>query len=233
MIQLDQVTLRLGGRVILENLSLCLQERRIGVIGANGSGKSSFVRLLNGLLLPSEGQVLVAGLDTRRDGAMVRRRVGFLFQDPEAQIIMPMVADDVAFGLKGRGLTAAAIAARVADALAEQGLSGFADRSAYQLSGGEKQMLAIASVLVLSPDILVMDEPTTLLDLRNRRRLARQVARWPQQVIAVTHDFEFLDGFDRVLVIDKGRVVADDAPGRAILTYRALMLADEGDGRAG
>jgi len=214
-----------AARQVLADLSLTLPQQRIGVIGANGSGKSTFARLLNGLVLPSTGRVTVDGFDTRSQGREVRRRVGFCFTDPDAQIVMPTVAEDVAFGLRRRGLGKPEIAARVTAALEAYGLAGHADHPAHLLSGGQKQLLALASVLVTEPAVLVMDEPTTLLDLRNASMIASVVARLPQQVVLVTHHLDLVADFDRVLVFDEGRVVCDDVPGVAVAHYRSLMGA--------
>ncbi len=212
-----------GARTVLADVDVTIAERRVGVIGANGSGKSTFARMVNGLVLPSSGQVTVDGLDTRRDGREVRRRVGFCFTDPDAQIVMPTVAEDVAFGLRRRGLSKAEARARVEATLATYGLDGHADHPAHLLSGGQKQLLALASVLVTEPSLLVMDEPTTLLDLRNATMISRVVAELPQQVVLVTHHLDLLAGFDRVLVFDGGRVVCDDVPSDAVAHYRKLM----------
>jgi biotin transport system ATP-binding protein len=209
-----------GRRQVLTDISVELSEPRIGVIGANGSGKSTFVRLLNGLVLPDSGQVRVAGHDTRRDGRAVRRLVGFCFTDPDAQIVMPTVREDIGFGLRRRGLASADIAARVARALTDFGLADHADHPAHLLSGGQKQLLALAAVLVTEPALLIMDEPTTLLDLRNAAAVGRIVAELPQQVILVTHHLELLEGFNRVLVFDEGRLVCDDVPAAAGAHYR-------------
>lgn len=210
-------------RTVLDGIDLELTERRIGVIGANGSGKSTFARLLNGLVLPTRGTVAVDGLDTRGDGAAVRRRVGFCFSDPDAQIVMPTVREDVALGLRRRGRSRTEVARRVAAALAQVGLGGHADHPAHLLSSGQKQLLALTSVLVTEPDVLVLDEPTTLLDLRNSRDVARRLAGLRQQVVLVTHDLSALDGFDRVLMIDEGRVAFDGAPADAVAAYREAM----------
>jgi len=223
VIEVRGVTHRYGNRVVLRDVDLRLAERRIGVVGANGSGKSTLARLLNGLVVPSEGSVVVSGLDTRRQGAAVRRRVGFVFTDPDAQIVMPTVAEDVAFSLRRSGLDRAARAERVAAVLERFGLAGHADHAAHLLSGGQKQLLALAAVLVTEPEVLVCDEPTTLLDARNARRVAQLIADLPQQVVLVTHHLEQLDGFDRVLVVDAGRVVADGAPAGALAAYDALV----------
>ncbi|MFI6532993.1 energy-coupling factor ABC transporter ATP-binding protein [Nonomuraea sp. NPDC050547] len=223
MIELSGVGVRLAEREVLDGLTLTLSERRIGVAGANGSGKSTFARLLNGLALPTTGTVRVLGMDTRREAAKIRRRVGFLFTDPDAQIVMPTVAEDVAFSLRRRGLPKAEVAALVEEVLSRYGLAAHADHPAHQLSGGQKQLLALCSVLVLEPDILVMDEPTTLLDLRNSRQVARILRELPQQLVVVSHDLALLADFDRVLVLDQGKLVADGAPEAALDHYRDLM----------
>lgn len=223
MIELDGVAVRLGERDVLHEVSLRLEERRIAVVGANGSGKSTLARLLNGLVLPTSGRVGVDGLDTARDGAKVRRKVGFVFTDPDAQIVMPTVAEDVAFSLRRHRLDRSERDRRVAETLAAFGLDGHADHPAHQLSGGQKQLLALASVLVTEPEIVIADEPTTLLDLRNTRQIAERIERLTQQVVMVTHDLPLVAGFDRVLVVHDGRVVADDEPGPALEHYVRLM----------
>jgi biotin transport system ATP-binding protein len=211
-------------RVVLQDVSVSLAERRVGVVGANGSGKSTFARLLNGLVVPTQGTVTVDGLDTRTQAKEVRRRVGFCFTDPDAQIVMPTVQEDVAFGLRKR-LPKAEVEQRTRAALAAYGLSGHADHPTHLLSGGQKQLLALVSVLVTEPQILVMDEPTTLLDLRNTRRVAETVAGLEQQVVLVTHDLDLLEDFDRVLVFDQARLVHDGPPDESLRHYRALMGA--------
>jgi biotin transport system ATP-binding protein len=212
-----------GRRQVLTDLSVTLNEHRIGVIGANGSGKSTFARLLNGLVLPDSGQVRVNELDTRRHGSAVRRLVGFCFTDPDAQIVMPTVREDVMFGLRRRGLPAAEIAVRADRALVEFGLHGYAYHPAHLLSGGQKQLLALASVLVTDPELLVMDEPTTLLDLRYAAAVGDIVAGLPHHVFLLSHHLDLLAGFDRVLVFDEGRLVCDDLPEPASSFYRKLM----------
>ena len=228
-IELDHVGHRYDARVVLEDVDLVLTEQRIGVVGANGSGKSTLVRLLNGLVHPTSGTVRVAGLDPVRQGREVRRRVGFCFTDPDAQIVMPTVAEDLAFGLRRRGLSRDEVAARVDTWLRFAGLSEHGDHPAHLLSGGQKQLLALAAVLITEPELVVMDEPTTLLDLVNAERVAQRVATLPQQVVLVTHQLDLLEGFDRVLVVDEGRVVADDAPAAAVAAYRRLMRVHRED----
>ena len=215
-----------GGRPVLREVTVRLEEQRIGVIGANGSGKSTFARMLNGLVVPEQGTVTLDGLSTASQGREVRRRVGFCFTDPDAQIVMPTVAEDVAFSLRRRGLTKGEIAARVDAALTGHGLAGRGDHPAHLLSGGQKQLLALAAVLVTEPDLLVMDEPTTLLDIRNARRVADVVRSLPQQVVLVTHHLDLLADFDRVLVFDDRRLVHDGTPSDSIGRYLELMDRD-------
>lgn len=224
LIEITDVTHGFGdGHEVLRDVSVRLAEHRIGVIGANGSGKSTFARLLNGLVVPEHGRVRIDGLDTASSGKAVRKRVGFCFTDPDSQIVMPTVGEDVAFGLRRRGLTKREIADRVDGALTTYGLAGRGEHPAHLLSGGQKQLLALAAVLVTEPDMLVMDEPTTLLDVRNARRVAGVVRELPQQVVLVTHHLDLLEDFDRVLVFDDGRLVHDGAPAAAVDFYLDLM----------
>jgi biotin transport system ATP-binding protein len=225
MIRLEHVSHRYGERTVLDDVHLELTERRVAVIGANGSGKSTFARLLNGLVLPTSGTVRVDGLDTRREGAAVRRRVGFVFTDPDAQIVMPTVGEDVAFSLRRAGLTGPQRDRRVREVLDRFGLAGTADHPAHLLSGGQKQLLALAAVLVTEPSLLVCDEPTTLLDLLNARRIIRLLADLPQRVVLVTHQLDQVAAYQRVLVFDGGAVVFDGGPGPAVGAYRALLAA--------
>ncbi len=222
MITFSGVGHRFGDRVVLDRIDAELSERRIGIVGANGSGKSTLVRMINGLVQPTTGQVRVDGLDVARQGAAVRRRVGFVFTDPDSQIVMPTVAEDVAFSLRRSGLSKAEVQHRVSDTLARFGLIDHADHPTHLLSGGQKQLLAIAAVLVAEPAVLVADEPTTLLDLRNSRRMAVVFAELDQQLIMVTHQTALLTAFDRVLVLDGGRLVADGPPAQALATYEVL-----------
>lgn len=212
-----------GEGPVISDLDVHVDEQRVGVIGANGSGKSTFARMLNGLVIPTSGTVTVDGLDTRRQAAEIRRRVGFCFTDPDSQIIMPTVAEDIAFGLRRRGLTKAEVEARVTETMDTFALSGFADHPAHHLSGGQKQLLALASILITRPDLVVMDEPTTLLDLRNIEKFSDLIAGLPQQVVLVTHHLEQLVDFDRVLVFDRARLAYSGPAADAVDFYRGLM----------
>lgn len=213
-----------GSRVALRDIDVRLDEQRIAVLGANGSGKSTFARMINGLVVPTSGRVLVDHLDTAKDGRAVRRRVGFCFTDPDAQILMPTVAEDLAFGLRRHGLDRAEVRERVETALGSFGLAEHRDHPAHLLSGGQKQLLALASVLVTEPDVLVLDEPTTLLDLANSERIRALVEGLRQQVVLVTHHLELVEAFERALVFDDTRLVFDGSPAQAVAHYRRLVL---------
>lgn len=213
------------GRTILDRVNLELAERRVAVIGANGSGKSTLLRLLNGLILPSSGRVEVDGLDTRTEARAVRRRVGFVFTDPLAQLVMSTPADDIELSLRRILPKRAQRRAHALALLAERGLERLADQSIYSLSGGERQLVALTSVLAAGPAILVADEPTTLLDLRNRNLVRRAFDGLEQQLVYATHDLEHAAQAERVLVVDEGRVFVDGEPQASIAAYRALMGA--------
>ncbi len=230
-ILLDRVAVRVDvdGRAepktLLRDVSLTLTERRIGVIGANGSGKSTLLRLLNGLVMPSAGTVTVAGHDTARAVRDVRRRVGFVFTDPLSQLVMPTGREDVELSLRRSVRNSRERRLRAESTLERFGLLALADQSIYELSGGERQLLALAAVLAVDPDILVLDEPSTLLDLRNRELLRRTLAGLSQQVILSTHDLDLALDLDRVLVIEGGTVVFDGEAPAAVEHYRALCAA--------
>ncbi|WP_208432885.1 energy-coupling factor ABC transporter ATP-binding protein [Bartonella taylorii] len=223
IINFDKVTQVFGDLCVLRDITIQLTERRIAVIGANGSGKSTFVRLINGLQLPSNGFVSVDGLDTKRDAKAVMRKVGFVFQNPDNQIVLPLVEEDLSFGLKNLKLSKDEIKKRVDEILQRYDLQSFKNHAVHLLSGGQKQLIAISSVVAMRPDYIVFDEPTTLLDLRNKRRVTQVIEELSQTVIVVSHDLEFLKKFDRILVFEKGEIVVDDVPFVAIKEYIRRM----------
>ena len=223
MLRLEGVFHSYDGRPVLQEIDLDLAEHRIGVIGANGSGKSTLARTLNGLVLPDRGKVSLGEWNTREHARRIRRRVGFVFSDAANQIIMPTVAEDVEIGLRRLVPDRRDRDRRVDAALERYGLDGHRDHPGHLLSGGQKQLLALASVLVTEPEVVVFDEPTTLLDLRNTRMVHRTITALEQQVVLFTHDLDLLEGFDRVVVIDAGRVVFDGKPHASVEYYTQLM----------
>jgi biotin transport system ATP-binding protein len=220
LIEFDHAVVKTPQAEILHGVSAVLTERRIGIVGPNGAGKSTLARLINGLVLPSAGTVRVNGHDTRQATRTVRREVGFVFQNPENQIVYPIVREDMEFGLKGLVPDKAARQARAGEQLDALGIGHLADRASHTLSGGERQLVALAAVLVMRPNVIVFDEPTTQLDLRNRNRVRAAIDSLACGAIVVSHDLELLDDYDRVLVIADGRLAADDAPGPALRWYR-------------
>lgn len=223
MIEFRHVSLGYDGVDVLKDINLVLNERRIAVVGSNGSGKSSLVRLMNGLRLPTSGNVLVDGLDTKTRGKEVRRKVGFVFQNPDNQIVLPTVEEDLAFGLKNRKLPPDVIEAKIVESLARYDLTAHREQSVYTLSGGQKQLIAIAGVLAMDPEYIVLDEPMTLLDLKNKRLLAAAIDDFAQAAIVVSHHLDFISRFDRVLVVEDGRIAIDDVPSRALAAYVERM----------
>ena len=220
MISLQNVDVTADGQSILQKINLDIDQRRTAIIGLNGSGKSTFVRLLNGLQLPSAGSVTVDGLNTQKEGRKVRARVGFVFQNPDNQIVYPTVREDLAFGLQNLGYIKAEVEAKVAEAMQAYRIAHLADRLTHQLSGGEKQMVALLGVLIMRPNYIILDEPTTLLDLKNKRLLMNHIREISQRIIMVTHDLDLIKEFDRVICFDQGAVLADGAPDNVLPLYR-------------
>ena len=220
----DHVSVAFDERNVLNDISLELTEQRIGIVGANGGGKSTLIRLINGLGSPTAGTVTVDGLDVEKNGKEVRWKVGFVFSDAENQIVMPTVEDDIAFSLRRVKMPKADKQRKVKDMLERFNLADHATQSPHFLSGGQKQLLALASVLILEPDVIIADEPTTLLDLRNRIKIKNVFAELPQQLIVVSHDLDFIADFDRVICIDNHSIVADGEPSEVIQTYTDRIM---------
>jgi len=199
------------GRQVLYGVDLDVARgERVAMLGPNGAGKTTLVLHLNGILSPGRGEVrvdgLVVGPDTRRE---VRRRVGIVFQDPDDQLFMPTVAEDVAFGPANLGVTGADLRRCVDRALEQVAMSGFGDRSPHHLSFGQRRRVAVATVLAMQPQILVLDEPSSNLDPASRRELADIVRSLPVSVLMVTHDLPYAAELcSRSVLLDAGQVVA-------------------------
>ena len=197
---------------------------RVALLGPNGAGKTTLVLHLNGILTPAHGTVLVGGLPvTREHLAEVRRRVGIVFQDPDDQLFMPTVRDDVAFGPMNLGLRGAALAARVDRALAAVGLADVADRPPYHLSFGQRRRAAVATVLAMEPEILVLDEPSSNLDPASRRELAEILLGLDVTVLMVTHDLPYaMQLCERSVILSGGVIVADGPTGKILADTELL-----------
>jgi cobalt/nickel transport system ATP-binding protein len=199
---------------------------RVAVLGPNGAGKTTLVLTLNGILVPQHGTVAVGGLPVvKANLAEVRRRVGIVFQDPDDQLFMPTVREDVAFGPSNLGWRTDEVDTAVAGALDVVGMTAAADRSPHHLSFGERRRVALATVLAMRPDVLVLDEPSSNLDPVARRELAEIVRGLDVTVVLVTHDLPYaLQLCDRAVVLDDGRLVAD-GPIAELLSDEATMAA--------
>lgn len=201
-----------NGYEALRGVSLRITHgEKVALVGANGAGKSTLLLHTNGLLMPSRGYVVLGGIAlTRRTLRLVRQSVGLVFQDSDNQLFMPTVGEDVAFGPSNMGLEAGEIERRVAEALGAVGALELRDASPFQLSGGQKKRVAIATVLAMEPSVLVMDEPTSGLDPRARRQTIELIRRFTHTTLVATHDMEMvLELCPRTIVMNGGRIVAD------------------------
>jgi cobalt/nickel transport system ATP-binding protein len=215
------------GQVALRGVDLRVERgERVALLGPNGAGKTTLVLHLNGILAGSAGTVSVGGLAVDRDRATlaeIRRRVGIVFQDPDDQLFLPTVAEDVAFGPANLGLRGAELAARVDEALTAVGMREHRDRAPHHLSFGQRRRVAVATVLAMRPEILVLDEPSSNLDPASRRELAAILRGLPVTLLMVTHDLPYAwELCDRSVILDEGRIVAD-GPTAALLEDPELL----------
>jgi cobalt/nickel transport system ATP-binding protein len=215
------------GHAALHGVDLRIEAgERVALLGPNGAGKTTLVLHLNGIHLPAAGEVRITGLPVGKAALKeIRRRVGVVFQDPDDQLFMPTVRDDVAFGPANLGLRGAELDRRVEAALAAVGMDGVAERPPHHLSFGQRRRVAVATVLAMEPDILVLDEPSSNLDPAGRRELADVLRSLELTMLMVTHDLPYaLELCPRALVMDDGVVVAD-GPTAELLGDRELMAA--------
>lgn len=213
------------GREAIRNISLSIHHgESVGIIGANGAGKSTLLLLLTGILFPSSGEVLVGDIHvTRKTLPMIRQRLGMVLQDPDDQLFLPTVYDDVAFGPRNYGLNDQEVGERVQRALETVGISYLSHRAPFKLSGGEKRAASIATVLSLDPDILIMDEPTTGLDPRSRRKLIHLLDSFDHTKIIASHDLEMvLATCSRVILMEDGEIAAS-GPTAVLLRDKELL----------
>lgn len=211
------------GRRALDGVSLAIRPgEKVALVGPNGAGKSTLMLHLNGILGDKESPVRVGGLPlTKENLPIIRGRVGLVFQNPDDQLFSPTVLEDVAFGPLHMGLPEDEVRRRAAVALEQVGMAGAEDRLSHHLSIGQKKRIALATVLTMEPEILVLDEPTAGLDPRGRRQLIALLRDLPRSMLVSTHDMALVaELFPRMVVMDEGRIVADDA------TDRLLALPD-------
>ena len=213
---------------ILRGLDLHIGETEsVGLIGANGAGKSTFLKTLVGLELPTEGTVRIEEIPLSKETLpKIREKIGYLFQDADAQLFMTTVEEDVAFAPRNYGLPAEEVRRRTDDALSRVGICHLRDKQIYKLSGGEKKLAQIATILSMTPDILLMDEPSVSLDPRNRRNLVEVINSFRHLKIIASHDLEFIaKTCNRTILLAAGRIIAD-GPTAQILADEELLLAN-------
>lgn len=218
-----EVTL-LGQRV-LGPIDLTLTERRVAVVGRNGSGKSTLLRLVAGLLAPSRGLVRVDGIDPSGDRKGLIQRLGILFQNPDHQIIFPLVEEELAFGLRQLGLSKSEALSAARDRLTKERRGDWLGRPVSSLSQGQKQYLCLLAVLMMEPATLLLDEPFSGLDLPTAKALARHLTGLSQRLVVVTHDPSVAQGYDRVIWLEGGRIARDGPPDEVLPACRAAMEA--------
>ena len=234
MIKLEHLsfTYESAPRPALSDVSLRIEDgEMIAIVGHNGSGKSTLAKHLNGLLLPSSGQVLVDNMDTKTEGNLlsIRQRVGMVFQNPDNQLVTTIVEEDVAFGPESLGVEPVEIRRRVDESLAMVGMAEYAKRAPHMLSGGQKQRIAIAGMLAMHPKVLVLDEATAMLDPEGRREVLSIISTLNREqgmtVVMITQLMEEAALCDRVAVLNKGNLILLDTPRAVFREATALQLA--------
>lgn len=214
-----------NGLLALDDVSFSIARSDcVGLVGGNGAGKSTLLAILCGLLLPTSGTVTIDGVSLNKANlALIRNMIGMVFQNPDDQLFMPTVQDDVAFGLQNRGYTPEHIAQKVQSTLRHLEIEHLASRAPYQLSGGEKRSAAIATVLAMDPHMLLFDEPTAFLDPRSKRNFIHLLRSMTSARLVATHDSDLVSrACNRVLVLQKGKLLADDVPAH-VFSDLALM----------
>lgn len=226
-IQFENVSLSLNARKLLNGVSLDIQEQRVGVIGRNGSGKTSFARMLCGLLAPSSGRVRVNGNDLFKHRAAALKTVGILFQNPDHQIIFPTVLEELSFGLMQQGQRKAEAMHNVTKILQQFDRLDWAERTIATLSQGQRHLVCLLSVLAMAPPLLVLDEPFAGLDLPTKTYLQNLLYGLNQSVLHITHDLQALAEYERVIWLEKGQVAGDGLPKNIIPAFENAMAQVE------
>ncbi len=229
MIKITHLSYKYDGNYTLKNISLKINEGdHIAVIGANGSGKTTLIKHLNSLLLPAKGDVLVDDINTKKDSWEIRKKVGMVFQNSEDQLVTSIVEEDIAFGLENLGIPSGEIGIRVKDALKKLGIEYLAKENVNMLSFGQKQLVALAGVIVMKPKYIVFDEPTTMLDPKNKKTILGVINDLNKKekitIILVTNVLEDLKNADKVVVLKKGEIIFNGK--RAKLNKNILKKAD-------
>ncbi|MCX7558555.1 ABC transporter ATP-binding protein [Sulfitobacter sp. F26204] len=231
LIDMQEATYVVDGKTVLSGITLRTDARRIGVVGRNGSGKTTFARMLAGLVAPDSGTVRIAGVDVARDRKAALECVGILFQNPDHQIIFPTVEEEIAFGLTQLGRAQVEVQQAVTAMLARFDKKHWAKVAIHQLSQGQRQLVCLMSVLAMAPRVIVLDEPFAGLDIPTTRQLARLLQGLDVTLVLITHDPAILRGYDQVLWIDGGQIVnsGEAAPVLAAFDREMMQLGDGDD----
>lgn len=219
----DSVLYRRDTTQVFDGLSLHLNERRIGVVGRNGSGKSQLARLIAGLATPDSGRVAVNGVDVAADRKAAISTVGILFQNPDHQIIFPTVGEELTFGLTAQGVSKSQARKQAQSMLAQFGRHEWFDRSVHGLSGGQRHLVCLMAVLMMAPKVIVLDEPFAGLDMATTLRLSRYLAPLNQSLIHISHDLSALSACDRIIWMEAGAVHMDGSPHEVLPLYETQM----------
>ncbi len=220
---LSSASVRLGGTLVLDTISLHLTEARIGILGRNGSGKTTLLRVIAGLVAPVAGTVRIDGSDPFTERKAALSALGILFQNPDHQILFPTVDEELAFGLVQQGMAQPEAIARARTALEAEGRAHWIKSPVTALSQGQRHYLCLLAVLLMQPRTILLDEPLAGLDLPTQARLARRFAALPQRLVTITHDPASVARADRVIWLEGGKVAADGPPSQVIPAFTAAM----------
>lgn len=227
VIQIEKVSLHIGDSILLDRISLDAPETRIAVIGRNGSGKSSLVRILGGLIKPTEGSALIDKCDVYADRKGALRTIGIIFQNPDHQIIFPTVGEEIRFGLTQLGQSKAEAHKAVLSILQTFGKSDWLDRSVSTLSQGQRHLVCLLSVLVMKPKVILLDEAFAGLDIPTKQAIERILANLPQTIVQITHDLDAIRDYERVIWLERGKVAGDGTPQDIIPAYIKHMTEQD------
>jgi len=230
-IKLNAVDLGFHNKPLFSALSLDITQQRVALIGRNGAGKSQLVRLIAGLIRPDRGSVLVNGVEVGTNRRDALKTVGILFQNPDHQLIFPTVMEELCFGVQQQGHSRAQAQQMAQDMLQRFACADWGPRVVHGLSQGQRHLVCLMAVLLMRPGLILLDEPFAGLDMATTRRLGRYLHGLEQALLHVTHDLAAITGYDRVIWLDHGQVVADGPPDTVLPHYRAHMMA-LGDGDA-
>lgn len=228
MIEIRNLSFGYEDELILKNINLEIKKGSYtAIIGANGSGKTTLAKHLNSLLLPAKGSVIVDGIDTKNSQDAVIKKVGFVFQNPEDQLVYSIVEEDIAFGLENLGIEARIMGKMVAGVMKELGIENLAKKNVNMLSLGQKQLVALAGILAMNPEYIVFDEPTTMLDSKNKKNIMKIIKKLNKEgkigIILVTNVIEDIKDSERVVILNKGKIAFNDKKSK--LNKRILRKA--------